>query len=114
MVEAAGDAHLTAQALGRLRRSGVACILGIDPRDQKIEIDGAVLGVDLILQNHVLFGSVNARRRDWLAAVADLDQARERWPEALERFVDLRVPVDRFQEAFEHRGGKATLVLADD
>ncbi len=114
VVDAAGDAHLIAIALGRLRRSGVACILGIDPREQKLEIDGPVLGVDLILQNHVLFGSVNAQRRDWLAAVADLDQARERWPEALEQFVDLRVPIDRFREAFEHRGGKATLVLADD
>jgi glucose 1-dehydrogenase len=114
VVEAAGDAHMTARALGRLRRSGVACILGIDPREQKVEIDGRVLGVDLILQNHVLFGSVNAQRRDWLAAVADLDRARERWPEALEQFVKLRVPVDRFSEAFEHRGGKATLVLADD
>jgi len=114
VVDAAGDAHLIAHALGRLRRSGVACILGIDPRAQKLELDGSLLGVDLILQNHVLFGSVNAHRRDWLAAVADLDEARERWPEALQRFVDVRVPVDRFQEAFEHRGGKATLVLADD
>jgi threonine dehydrogenase-like Zn-dependent dehydrogenase len=114
VVEAAGDAHSTGQALGLLRRSGVACILGLDPREQKLEIDGTVLGVDLILQNQVLFGSVNAQRRDWLAAVADLDRARERWPEALERFVNLRVPLDRFDEAFEHRGGKATLVLADD
>jgi glucose 1-dehydrogenase len=114
VVEAAGDAHSTAQALGLLRRSGVACILGLDPRKQKLEIDGTVLGVDLILQNQVLFGSVNAQRRDWLAAVADLDRARERWPEALQQFVNLRVPLDRFDEAFEHRGGKATLVLADD
>jgi hypothetical protein len=73
-----------------------------------------MLAVELILQNHVLFGSVNAQRRDWLAAVADLDQARERWPEALERLVQLRVPLDRFADAFEHRGGKATLVLGDD
>lgn len=114
VVEAAGDAHLAARALGRLRRSGVACILGLDPREQKIELDGPVLGVDLILQNHVLFGSVNAQRADWLAAVADLDRVRERWPEALDQFVNLRVPVDRFRDAFEHRGGKATLVLADE
>jgi glucose 1-dehydrogenase len=114
VVQAAGDAHLTAAALGRLRRNGVACVLGIDPRDQQVEIDGSVLGVDLILENRVLFGSVNAQRQDWLAAVADLDRARERWPEALQQFVQLRVPVDRFREAFDHRGGKATLVLSDD
>ena len=113
VVEAAGKAELMAQTLGQLRRSGVACILGIDPAAQKVEIDGRVFGVDLILENRVLFGSVNAQRQDWLAAVSDLDRARERWPEALEQFVNLRVPVDRFAEAFAHRGGKATLVLSD-
>src|SRR5919201_389564 len=113
VVEAAGNAQLMAQALGQLRRSGVACLLGIDPRDQTVELDGRVLGVDTILENRVLFGSVNAHRQDWLAAVDDLDRARERWPEALEQFVTLRVPLDRFAEAFEHRGGKATLVLSD-
>jgi hypothetical protein len=92
----------------------VACILGLDPREQKVEVDGSVLAADLVLQNNVVFGSVNAQRQDWLAAVADLDGARRRWPEALEQFVGLRVPLDRFAEAFEHRGGKATLVLSDD
>jgi threonine dehydrogenase-like Zn-dependent dehydrogenase len=113
VVEAAGNAQLMAQSLGLLRRSGVACLLGIDPRRQKVEIEGHVLGVDAILENRVLFGSVNAHRQDWLTAVEDLDRARERWPEALEHFVTLRVPLDRFQEAFDHRGGKATLVFAE-
>jgi glucose 1-dehydrogenase len=113
VIEAAGNAQMMAQTLGLLRRSGVACLLGIDPHVQTVELDGRVLGVDTILENRVLFGSVNAHRQDWLAAVADLDRARERWTEALERFVTLRVPLDRFAEAFEHRGGKATLVLSN-
>src|SRR6476659_3049241 len=110
VIEAAGNAQLMAQTLSLLRRSGVACLLGIDPRKQTVELDGPVLGGDTILENRVLFGSVNARHEDWLAAVHDLDRARQRWPEALEQFVTLRVPLDRFAEAFEHRGGKATLV----
>ena len=113
VIEAAGNAQSMARTLGLLRRSGVACLLGIDPRDQAVELDGRVLGVNTILENHVLFGSVNARRQDWLAAVDDLERARERWPEALEQFVALRVPLDRFQQALEHRGSKATLVLSD-
>src|SRR5205814_8743844 len=112
VVEAAGNAQLMAQTLGLLRRSGVACLLGIDPRDQTVELNGPVLGVDTILENRVLFGSVNAHRQDWLAAVGALDRARGRWPGALESFVGLRVPLDRFAEAFAFRGGKATLVLA--
>jgi len=113
VIEAAGVAELMAQTLGLLRRSGVACLLGIDPRKQDVTIDGPTLALDTILENHVLFGSVNAQRQDWLAAVEGLDDARRQWPDALEQFVGLRVPLDRFAEAFDFRGGKATLVLDD-
>lgn len=112
VIEAAGNAHLMAQTLGLLGRSGVACLLGIDPRKQDVTIDGPTLALDAILQNNVLFGSVNAQRQDWLAAVDALDGARTTWPGALEQLIGLRVPLDRFEEAFAFRGGKATLVLS--
>jgi threonine dehydrogenase-like Zn-dependent dehydrogenase len=113
VVEAAGNAQLMADALALLRRSGVACLLGIDGRAQKVELDGRVIGVDTILENRVVFGSVNAHREDWPAAVDALDRGRTRFPGALEELVALRVPLDRFEEAFAFRGGKATLVLDD-
>ena len=111
VVEATGNAQVMADSIGLLGRNGVACLLGLDARPQPVELDGRVLGVDAILENRVVFGSVNANRVDWLAAVESLDRARERWPEALPQFVGLRVPLDRFAEAFEHKGVKATLVL---
>ncbi len=113
VVEAAGNAELMAQSLGLLRRSGVACLLGIDGREQQVAIDGRVLALDTILENRVLFGSVNAQRQDWLAGVEALDRARRRWPGALEGFVRVRVPLDRFSQAFAERGGKATLVVGE-
>ncbi|HEX4677880.1 MAG TPA: zinc-binding dehydrogenase, partial [Gaiellaceae bacterium] len=113
VISAVPDAQVMADSLGLLRRSGVACLLGIDGRPQPASIDGPVLGLDAVLENRVLFGSVNAHRQDWLAAVASLDCARERWPEELEAFVGRRVPLDRFAEAFAYRGVKATLVLDD-
>src|SRR5215204_5592762 len=85
VVEAAGDAQAMAATLGLLRRGGVACLLGIDPRRQQVAIDGPTLGVDTILENRVLFGSVNAHRQDYVAAVEQLTEARSRWPDALER-----------------------------
>jgi glucose 1-dehydrogenase len=114
VIEAAGDAQVMADALGLLRRSGIACLLGIDTRRQTVAMQGRVLALDTILENRVVFGSVNAQRRDWVAAVDALDAARRRWPDALASFVGLRVPLDRFQEAFDHRGSKATLVISDN
>jgi threonine dehydrogenase-like Zn-dependent dehydrogenase len=113
VIEAVGDAQLMLDALGLLGRNGVACLLGLDARRRRIEIDGPVLGVDAVLENRTIFGSVNCHRVDWEDAAARLSAVGTRWPDALEGFVGLRVPVDRFQEAFDFRGIKATLAFAD-
>jgi glucose 1-dehydrogenase len=112
VVQAAPDAQATLDAVGVLRRNGVACVLGIDGREQRVGLDGPVVGVDLVLQNRAVFGSVNARRDDWVAGVELLDRARRRWPDAVEAFVGRRVPLDAFAEAFAFDGVKATLELA--
>jgi threonine dehydrogenase-like Zn-dependent dehydrogenase len=108
VVECAGNAQLMADAVGRLRRSGVLCLLGIDGREQKVTLDGRVLGLDMILENRVVFGSVNAHRNDWLAAVDTLAHID---PELLDALIGLRVPLEQFEEALAYRGGKATLVI---
>jgi glucose 1-dehydrogenase len=113
VIEATGDAQVMLDAVGLLRRNGVACLLGIDGRPRQVSIEGRVLGVDTVLQNRAVFGSVNAHRVDWQAAVDDLDRARARWPDALDAFVGERVALDRFEDAFAYRGVKATLRLAD-
>jgi glucose 1-dehydrogenase len=111
VVEAAGNAQLMLDALGLLGRSGVACLLGIDGHDGKAHIDNKVIGVDAVLENRVLFGSVNAHHDDWVTGVEALDRARRQFPGALEELIGLRVPLDRFSEAFAYQGRKATLML---
>jgi len=113
VVECAGNAQLMADSLGLLSRSGVACILGIDGREQTVSLDGRTIGVDMVLENRVIFGSVNARREDWLAGIDALDETRRRWPGTLEQLLGLRVPLDRFEDALAFSGGKATLVLSE-
>jgi threonine dehydrogenase-like Zn-dependent dehydrogenase len=111
VIEATGDAQVMLDSARALRRNGVACLLGIDGHPREVSIDGRVLGVDFIVQNRALFGSVNANRVDWLAAVGNLGEAHRRWPDALESVVGLRVGVDAFAEAFAFRGVKATLTF---
>lgn len=112
VVEAAGSAELMARALGLLRRNGVACLLGIDGHGGSVPIERRTLGVDAVIQNRALFGSVNAHREDWETAVRLLGRVRERWPEAAAQLVGLRVEPGRFREAFDFGGVKATLRFA--
>ncbi len=113
VVEAAGSAQLMADALALLARNGVACLLGIDGRAQQVQVDGRVIGVDAVLRNLALFGSVNAHPQDWRRAVRLVDAAHRRWPDAMEAMVSLRAAPDDFEQAFHHRGVKATLRFAD-
>jgi threonine dehydrogenase-like Zn-dependent dehydrogenase len=113
VIEAAGSVALAAESIGVLRRSGVLCILGLDAHTHAVELQGHVLGFDVVLENRVVFGSVNAQRQDWLTAVDALDRARTRWPEALDALVGLRVPLEGHAEAFAFRGVKATLTISD-
>ena len=111
IVAAAGDAQVMLDAVGLLRRNGVMCLLGIDGHDHRVTIDASVIGVDMILQNRAVFGSVNANRIDWVAAIAALDRIHARWPAALESCVGLRVPLERYEDAFAFDGVKATLQI---
>jgi glucose 1-dehydrogenase len=111
VVEATGDAQVMVEVLGLLRRNGVGCLLGLDARERPVSIAGPVIGIDTVIENRVLFGSVNAHRDDWHAAVAGLEEIRRRWADELEAMVGLRVAPDRFAEAFDFRGVKATLVF---
>jgi glucose 1-dehydrogenase len=111
VIVAAGDAQLSLDALGLLRRNGVACLLGIDGHDRDVRLHGPVIGVDAILGNRSLIGSVNANVVDWHRAVERLDAARRRWPDALDRFVGLRTTLDDYAAAFAFGGVKATLTL---
>ena len=111
VLEATGDADVMLGTLGLLARNGVACLLGLDARPGRVALERRVVGVDAVLGNRALVGSVNAHRDDWVAAVAALAAARGRWPGVLEAFVGLRVPVDRFEDAFAFPGVKATLAF---
>ena len=68
VVEATGNAQVMADSIAMLRRSGVACLLGLDPRAGTVQLPGRVLGFDVMLENRVVFGSVNAHPQDWAAA----------------------------------------------
>jgi threonine dehydrogenase-like Zn-dependent dehydrogenase len=75
-------------------------LTGIASSDRKVPLDASALNKDMVLNNTVVFGSVNAGRRHYEQAAEALAKADPKW---LERLVTRRVPLDRWQEALERQ-----------
>lgn len=108
LIECTGAVPLIAGALGQVAPSGVVCLAGVTTPGRKAEIDIGALNRDMVLNNQVIFGSVNANRAHYEMAAQVLAKADKNW---LRRLITRRVPLDRWQEAFEHRPGDIKVII---
>ena len=90
------------------RANGIVCLTGISSGGRPIELDAATLNRTLVLENDLVFGSVNANRRHYEAAVEALARADRGW---LERIVTRRVPLDQWHHALEREPGDIKVVV---
>jgi hypothetical protein len=76
------------------------------------DVDIGTINRELVLENGVVFGSVNAAREDYEAALAALCAADPGWLDAV---VNRRVPLERWSEAYDRRDDDVkTVLLFDD
>jgi threonine dehydrogenase-like Zn-dependent dehydrogenase len=85
--EATGVASLEFNLLDALATNGVYVLTGIPGGDRPLELQGAELIRQLVLQNQVMLGSVNAARDHFQMAVDDLMHAALLWGEHLEKLI---------------------------
>jgi glucose 1-dehydrogenase len=98
IVEATGVSQVVLDAMSHTGANGIVCLTGISSGGHAIELDAATLNRTLVLENDLVFGSVNANRRHYDAAAEALSEADNAW---LERLITRRVPLDRWHEALE-------------
>jgi glucose 1-dehydrogenase len=96
IVEATGASQVVLDAIGHTAPNGIVCLTGISAAGYKIGLDAADLNRQLVLENDLVFGSVNANRRHYEAAAEALAQADRSW---LERLITRRVPLDDWASA---------------
>ena len=96
-----GSVPLAWQVAEVLDINGITCLLGVTPGHRHADIASDRLNSDLVLGNRLIFGSVNAHRRDFERGVEDLLKILGRWPDALEKFIGRRLPLERFREAVD-------------
>jgi threonine dehydrogenase-like Zn-dependent dehydrogenase len=108
IIEATGNSRVVLDALTHTRANGVVCLTGLSSANYRIGLDAADLNRQIVLENDVVFGSVNANRRHYEAAVDALARADRDW---LGRLITRRVPLDRWREALEHEDDDVKVVV---
>jgi threonine dehydrogenase-like Zn-dependent dehydrogenase len=111
VVECTGAASVVVDSLSCTGPNGIVCLAGVSSGTRTVQLHASELNNELVMENGVVFGSVNANRRHFAAAAAALEQAPPGW---LERIITRRVPLARYSEAFEARPGDIKTVLQFD
>jgi threonine dehydrogenase-like Zn-dependent dehydrogenase len=108
ILEATGVGKLVFDAMDHLAPGGVVCLTGISPTGGALSVEAGSINRDLVLQNNVVLGSVNANRRHYQAAAEALAAADRAW---LERLITRRVPLESYEQALEARADDVKVVI---
>ena len=108
MVECTGAGELVIGAIRYTAPGAVVCLTGVGRR-HTLHVDVGALNTELVLENDVVFGTVNANRRHFEQAAEQLRQADPAW---LSRLITRRVPLERWHDALD-KGDDDIKVVVD-
>ncbi|HEV2059888.1 MAG TPA: glucose 1-dehydrogenase [Solirubrobacteraceae bacterium] len=108
IVEATGVDQVVVDAVSGTGPGGIVCLTGVSSAGRKIPIDAGAVNRELVLENDIVFGSVNAAREHYVIAAAALARADRAWLEAM---ITRREPVTRFQAALERQENDVKTVI---
>ena len=107
-IECTGVGQLIFDVMEHAGPNGVVCLTGVSSGGRSIPVDAGTLNRRLVLENDVVFGSVNANRRHYEAGAAALARADRDW---LARLVTRRVPLSSWADAYTRQPGDVKVVL---
>ena len=108
VVEATGVGQLVFDVMQHTGAGGIVCLTGVSSSGRSIGVDAGLLNRELVLENDVVFGSVNANRRHYEQAAEALARADRGW---LEGLITRTVPLERWQESLERRPDDVKVVI---
>ncbi|MFI6229038.1 glucose 1-dehydrogenase [Micromonospora echinospora] len=96
-VECTGAPTVVLDVMCKAAPVGIVCLTGVSSGGRIIDFDAGALNRAMVLENTVVFGSVNANRRHWELAAEALGRADPSW---LGSLVTRRLPVEAYAEAY--------------
>src|SRR5215469_7034220 len=110
VLEAVGFAPLLLAATRVLKANGVLALNGVPPQAATAEVNAGRALRNLVLRNEVVFGTVNAGRRDYLSAIQHLEQFMVLFPESVHKLITHRVPLDEVPQMLMQKRGIKNVV----
>ncbi len=101
--EATGVPSLEFNLLDTLGQNGLYVLTGIPGGDRPIQVQGSQMIRQLVLNNQVMIGSVNASTAHYSMAVDDLLRARKAYGTAIDTVITRRILYNNFKDAFTHQ-----------
>lgn len=111
IIEATGVPKLVVEAIAGTTSYGIVCLTGVSSGGREITVDVGAANREIVLENDVLVGSVNANLRHYTAAASALSRADHEW---LARLINRRVPLSRAAEALEPHNDDIKVVVTLD
>jgi threonine dehydrogenase-like Zn-dependent dehydrogenase len=108
LMECSGAPDLIAGLFGRTAPCGILCLIGVTSPGNAFKLDIGRINRSIVLDNDVIFGSVNANRSHYASAADALAHADRAW---LARLITRRVPLERWSEALEQRAGDIKVMI---
>jgi glucose 1-dehydrogenase len=108
VLECTGAPSLVISSMRAVRPNGIVCLTGVSSGGRTIPVDTGALNRELVLENNVVFGTVNANRLHYDQAAAALLRADSAW---LDSLITRSVPLEQWQEALERQPGDVKTVI---
>jgi threonine dehydrogenase-like Zn-dependent dehydrogenase len=89
--------------------NGIVCLTGVSSGGRNLGVDAGVLNRHMVLENDVVFGSVNANRRHYEAGAVALAGADTGW---LAKLITRKVPLGQWRDAYARQPGDVKTVLS--
>jgi threonine dehydrogenase-like Zn-dependent dehydrogenase len=96
VVECTGIGELVFDLAAKMAPAGVICLAGLSSGSHSVPVDLNAINSEVVLENAVIFGTVNAAKRNYLQAVEALAKADPDW---LGDLITRRVPLSNWPDA---------------
>lgn len=108
IIECTGAPPVIVEAIDELGNDGILCLAGVSSRGQEVMRDIGTINRRMVLENQVIFGTVNANRRHWEMAAEALCKADRNW---LCRLISRREPLSNWQQALKRKPDDIKVVI---